>query len=72
MDTQIISRTDNDFTLQMKIPYSKTMLEFEEMINAKLKELETVVTDETLERFSKKFGKYYRVSTDGKKFGLFI
>jgi hypothetical protein len=72
MDTQIVLRTDNDFTLQMKIPYSKTTLEFEEMIQSKRRELEMVVADETLKQFSKKFGKYYRVSTDSKKFDLFI
>lgn len=72
MDTQIISRTDNDFTLQMKVPYSKTVLEFEEIIQSKLKELEMIVTDETLKQFSKKLGKNYLISTDNKKPGLFI
>lgn len=72
MDAQTVSRTDNDFTLQMKIPYCKTMLEFEEMIQVKLKELESAITQETLKKFNKQFSKNYRVIVHMRKTGLFI
>jgi hypothetical protein len=47
----ITDRNDNGFTVQITIPYRKSMLEGEDTIQAALNEAGTVMTGEILERF---------------------
>ncbi|MFN3531728.1 MAG: hypothetical protein ACK41Q_04325 [Candidatus Brocadia sp.] len=72
MDVQIVLRTEKDFILQIKIPYCKTMLEFDEMLHEKLNALESVITGETLKQFDKKFDKNYRIRAESKKGTFFL
>jgi hypothetical protein len=51
MDAQIVCRSQKDFTIQFKIPYANTMLDFEEKIQGRLNEAGIVATGEALSRF---------------------
>ncbi|MEP9411968.1 MAG: hypothetical protein HRF42_11340 [Candidatus Brocadia sp.] len=72
MDTQIVFRTDKEFILQIRVPYCKTMQEFDAMLHEKLNLLESVVTRETLKQFDKKFNKSYRIRAASKEAIFFI
>lgn len=51
METKIVNRTKREFTVEVTIPYSKSMLEFEKAIQKKVNEVGTIATGEALEKF---------------------
>lgn len=51
MDAQIISRSEKTFTVQVEIPYGKSMLESEELIQTQLNKAGSLATGESLLRF---------------------
>lgn len=51
MDAKIISRSETTFTVQVEIPYGKSMLESEEQIQAQLNKAGSLATGESLLRF---------------------
>src|SRR3954468_14299260 len=51
MNATIISRTPTSFTLQVEIPYSDSMLDFEEALQERLNEAGVVATAEGLQQF---------------------
>lgn len=48
---EIVSRTDDGFTLQVYIPYSHSMLKAEELIQIRVNECGVVATEDALKRF---------------------
>lgn len=48
---QIVARTQEDFTVQLTVPYGESMLALEGIIQAKLNEAGTLMSGEVLERF---------------------
>lgn len=50
MDIQITSRTNKDFTVQVKIPYSKKISEFKKNLQIKLNEVEVIAIEEMLDK----------------------
>jgi hypothetical protein len=51
MDATIIARTPTSFTLQVKVPYNDSMLDFEETLQQRLNEAGVVATAEALKQF---------------------
>src|SRR3954468_11194941 len=51
MNATIISRTPTSFTLQVEIPYSDSMLDFEEALQERLNDAGVVATAEGLQQF---------------------
>jgi hypothetical protein len=51
MNATIISRTPTSFTLQLEIPYSNSMLDFEETLQRRLNDAGVVATAEGLQQF---------------------
>ena len=51
MDATIISRTPTSFTLQVEVPYTDSMLDFEETLQQRLNEAGVVATAEALQQF---------------------
>ena len=51
MPAAIIARTDAAFTIRVEIPYSSSMLDFEETIQQRLNEAGVLATQEALQRF---------------------
>ena len=51
MNAKIINRNDEGLTVEIKIPFGKTMLESEDMILANLNEAGSLVTGEALKQF---------------------
>src|SRR5580693_1783902 len=51
MDATIIARTPNSFTLQVEVPYSDSMLDFEETLQHRLNDAGVVATAEGLRQF---------------------
>jgi len=51
MSAAIVSRSRSSFTLQIEIPYSSSMLEFEESIQRALNEGGVLATQEALQTF---------------------
>src|SRR3954453_22287006 len=51
MNATIISRTPTSFTLQVEIPYSDSMLDFEETLQERLNDAGVVATAEGLQQF---------------------
>src|SRR3954465_2752289 len=51
MDATIIARTPNSFTLQIEVPYTASMLVFEETLQHRLNDAGVVATAEGLKQF---------------------
>src|SRR3954451_12049493 len=51
MPAAIVARTDTAFTVQVEIPYTSSMLDFEEAIQQRLNEAGVLATQEALQRF---------------------
>src|SRR6516164_505781 len=51
MNATIVSRTTTSFTLQVEVPYSGSMLDFEEALQGRLNEAGVVATAEGLQQF---------------------
>lgn len=51
MDAKIIARSETGFTVQVEIPYGKSMLESEELIQTQLNKAGSLATGESLLRF---------------------
>ena len=51
MPANIISRTDDAFTIQVEISYNSSMLDFEEVIQQRLNEAGVLATQEALRQF---------------------
>ena len=51
MDAQIVDRSQENFTVQIKIPYSKSMLDFENIIQSKINDVGKIATNEALVQF---------------------
>lgn len=51
VSAQIVARTQENFTVQITVPYGESMLRAEEIIQAKLNEAGTLMSGEVLERF---------------------
>ncbi len=51
MNATIVSRTTTSFTLQIEVPYSSSMLDFEEALQDRLNEAGVVATAEGLQQF---------------------
>src|SRR3954466_12871897 len=51
MPAAIIARTDAAFTIQVEIPYTSSMLDFEEVIQQRLNEAGVLATTEAFQRF---------------------
>jgi hypothetical protein len=51
MSAQVISRTENEFTVQITVPYNRSMLDFEETLQQKLNAAGVLATQEGLRQF---------------------
>ena len=51
MSAQVISRTENEFTVQITVPYNRSMLDFEETLNQQLNAAGVLATQEGLRQF---------------------
>jgi hypothetical protein len=51
MTATIIARTETEFTLQITIPYNRSMLDFEETLQRRLNEVGVLATTEGLQQF---------------------
>ncbi len=51
MSAQIIDRTDSGFTVQVTIPYNRSMLDFEETLQQQLNAAGVLATEEGLRQF---------------------
>src|SRR5271163_1544025 len=51
MSAQIIDRTDNEFTVQITVPYNHSMLDFEETLQEQLNAAGVLATQEGLRQF---------------------
>src|SRR5271163_89768 len=51
MSAQIIDRTDNEFTVQITVPYNRSMLDFEETLQQQLNAAGVLATHEGLRQF---------------------
>src|SRR4051794_33227669 len=51
MTATIIARAETEFTLQITIPYNRSMLDFEEILQQRLNEAGTLATTEGLQQF---------------------
>jgi hypothetical protein len=51
MSAQLINRTENGFTVQITVPYNRSMLDFEETLQQKLNDAGVLATQEGLRQF---------------------
>ncbi len=51
MSAQVISRTENEFTVQITVPYNRSMLDFEETLQQQLNAAGVLATQEGLRQF---------------------
>ena len=51
MSATIVARSEASFTVQVEIPYSPSMLDFEQTIQERLNQAGVVATQEALQRF---------------------
>ena len=51
MSASIVARSETSFTVQVEIPYSSSMLDFEEVIQDRLNQAGVVATEEALQQF---------------------
>ena len=51
MSAQVINRTENGFTVQITVPYNRSMLDFEETLQQQLNDAGVVATAEGLRQF---------------------
>ena|SRR5260370_1449502 len=51
MSAAIVARSETSFTVQVEIPYSSSMLDFEEVIRDRLNQAGVVATQEALQQF---------------------
>jgi hypothetical protein len=51
MSAAIVARSETSFTVQVEIPYSSSMLDFEEVIQDRLNQAGVVATGEALQQF---------------------
>ena len=51
MSAAIVARTETSFTVQVEIPYSSSMLDFEQAIQDRLNQAGVIATQEALQQF---------------------